>query len=891
MIKVKKLVCMLICICMCGYIATSQNNIYAETATQQIGDINGDKEIDTIDALMTLQYASGKITFTSEQITAADVNLDGNVNTVDALMILQYASGKISDFLFTENAYEISSDLTYNFEDASLKDFDPIILNSDKNVSIITDGSTKKLQCNSTILTTEIPEYIVEVGDIRWVNYTSEVELSSNIDAGSAAMLFRLQDAQHFYMAELDYVANKIKLSKRVNATTTLLDTVDCALQSAMVYDLKIEIKGTVIKTYVNDVLKNNINDSTFKNGCIALRSVNAIHQFDNLKITSIKTRVAPSAIAISTTADYYVATTGDDSNNGSINAPFKTVQRAVDAVNFAKTINPKKDYKVLIRGGTYNITSPITLGNTGGASTGFKVIYAAYPGETPVISGGKELNGTWTKHSGNIYKMTGIADSFNQLFVNDNRAQRAHEPDTGGFEIKSIDQTTNSSSTEVSKLNLKWLTTSYDIPAEWGNLSRVELNTSAYWHYNRNAVASIDPVLNKITVVGRIGTPVSSGQLVLGQSYAYLENALPFVDTENEWYLDDENDTLYYQTAGETPTEKFYIPITEKLLDVTGVSGAPIKGVYFEGLTFAHSTWSLTANDRNGIQAGLYSNSKAITYTPPEAIKFSFVENCVIFGCTFKNMGETAIGFEIGSHYNNITGNLFDDIGGTGIWIDRNASFTGEGHVDYYEYANEADHCEGNEISDNKMKGVAQVDWGTSGITAYHAHGTKIIHNSIENSSNFGIMVGIYYTPIYSSVTRSHHTTVEWNDVYKTGTKSKQDIGAIYFYGPQPGSNISNNYIHNVGNPITTYSCGIELDNWANYIRVNDNHINTIMGTYGATYLIMGNFLGSKITNFTYNNCGTVGNNYYSAFNWGMHPELTDSFPSDVSIYGARNK
>ncbi len=63
-----------------------------------LGDINFDGAINTLDALMALKAASGKIILTDTQELAADVNLDGSISAVDALIILQYTSGKITGF-------------------------------------------------------------------------------------------------------------------------------------------------------------------------------------------------------------------------------------------------------------------------------------------------------------------------------------------------------------------------------------------------------------------------------------------------------------------------------------------------------------------------------------------------------------------------------------------------------------------------------------------------------------------------------------------------------------------------------------------------------------------------------------------------------------------------
>ena len=53
--------------------------------------------------------------------------------------------------------------------------------------------------------------------------------------------------------------------------------------------------------------------------------------------------------------ADYYVATTGSDTNAGTMTTPFATLQRGVTAAAAGDT--------VFIRGGTYRITTPATSG------------------------------------------------------------------------------------------------------------------------------------------------------------------------------------------------------------------------------------------------------------------------------------------------------------------------------------------------------------------------------------------------------------------------------------------------------------------------------------------------------------------------------------------------
>ncbi|WP_068501816.1 right-handed parallel beta-helix repeat-containing protein [Paenibacillus kribbensis] len=90
-----------------------------------------------------------------------------------------------------------------------------------------------------------------------------------------------------------------------------------------------------------------------------------------------------PSASAAST--EYYVATSGSDSNAGTSDAPWKTLQHAADVAPVGST--------VYVRGGVYNQKLKIT--RSGSASQG-PIVFTNYGTETAIIDGtGLSVSGT----------------------------------------------------------------------------------------------------------------------------------------------------------------------------------------------------------------------------------------------------------------------------------------------------------------------------------------------------------------------------------------------------------------------------------------------------------------------------------------------------------------
>jgi hypothetical protein len=146
-------------------------------------------------------------------------------------------------------------------------------------------------------------------------------------------------------------------------------------------------------------------------------------------------------------TADFFVATNGNDSwsgtlaspNSGHTDGPFASIAMAQIAVRKLIQSNPNRPIFVMIRDGSYSLplspTNPGTLNfNSSDSGTSQMLItWENYPGEFPMVSGGEPIGGgglglTWTNTSASLWQahLPKNTQSFEYLFYKkDYRARR----------------------------------------------------------------------------------------------------------------------------------------------------------------------------------------------------------------------------------------------------------------------------------------------------------------------------------------------------------------------------------------------------------------------------------------------------------------------------------
>ncbi|MBN1128804.1 MAG: right-handed parallel beta-helix repeat-containing protein [Chitinispirillaceae bacterium] len=529
----------------------------------------------------------------------------------------------------------------------------------------------------------------------------------------------------------------------------------------------------------------------------------------------------------------YYVSPTGSDNNPGTEALPLKTVTKARDVVQTVNA-NMTGDITVYLRGGRYELTSPISFNTRDGGTNGHRVIYAAYGGEAPVFSGGRQVTG-WTPVSGSNYYVADVpvsADYFRQLYVNGVRAYRASSPwRTGvsyynnpstsethdGVNFSTSDIKNYSNPTDVRLFHL------YSFKVDEWPVVRIVQNGSYY------AIQCAQP---------HFQIRVDYGAAYLSPTHRFMiVNAFEELDKPGEWYHNRATGTVYYYPYPDEnmSSAEVYAPVVDAdhLVKFEGGSTSnKVKNITLQGITFEHGNW-LFPRDYfiGGSQAeALYAASgkhPAYTYgfEVPGSITLNHTDGIRILKNTVRHMANCGVHIYNDASNTLIQGNVFHDLTGAGVAIGRwlgtylDNDIPGETRlVD-------------NTIDNNLIEDVGRDYMQATGISLMPALRTTITHNYVNNCGYMGIHTRMQVNNSYpdpdpvdisqnigeSYIAFNKVGQAAWAKLYEIG-----DNGSIYNYGPTKGTHVYRNYI--MSNSST--NAGIYNDNDSYMITYEENVI-----------------------------------------------------------------
>lgn len=514
--------------------------------------------------------------------------------------------------------------------------------------------------------------------------------------------------------------------------------------------------------------------------------------------------RPIASAVPAGTTADFYVATNGNDSWPGTLSQPFLTVDRARTAVQALKTTVSGRTITVLIRGGTYFLPSTWTFTSADSGTANTPILYANYPGETPVISAGQLLTG-WVKNSSGQWQTTlASGNYFTQLWVNGARRYPARTTPNGYLYITGGYSTTGSK-TKVNQL-------AYDVPPAGGvpksmaNLGDVDLIVFEAWNVSHMRISSVNTTTRRITTTKSITQNDYSG-FIVGHHFL-LANVKEALSQPGQFYLDRPTGTLtYIPEAGEVlSSANIVAPRLQQVLTTSQLSY-----VTFQGLTFAHSDWQIPSGGYIGKQAD---------YETPAAVSLTNSTGVVFEGDTIAHTGAYGIEFQgpgtpggASPYLAQFQDGLIYDTGGGGIRIGQKVTTCNTDQTvpqDIY-------------LGDNLITGGGRVLAGSYGISVGDAHHITVEHNEVSDFYNNAIGVGFNWN---YACNFAHDDVVQFNHLHDLGQGVTSDMGGVYYLsGLNTGNQILNNKVHDVNHdPVGYGGWGLYTDQGTMGVLIQNN-------------------------------------------------------------------
>jgi len=520
------------------------------------------------------------------------------------------------------------------------------------------------------------------------------------------------------------------------------------------------------------------------------------------------------SSFAANGPLTFYVATNGNEHWSGKLqkpnaagtDGPLGTINAALDAVRTARSKGESGPFTVQVRGGNYRLESPVILEPQDSGTKGAPFIIEAFPGERPVLSGGRVIRDF--RQNGPLWETTvpSVKEGkwyFRQVFVNGKRRKLARSPNEGYYRVASFIPGAPAPNAKPYALD-RFVFHRGDLKA-WDRLSDAYVVLMHSWETSMHPIAAVDTVSNVVHFSAPLKEWWGMGYWEEAQRY-YVENARELLDEPGEWYLNRETGVLTYWPMPGEQMDKAEV-VAPSLTELARFNGEPEQGrfvqhVHLRRLTFHHADWVLDPKGNSSAQAAVET---------PAVITANGALNCSIEKGEVANVGTYGIWFRHGCKDCRIQQNRLFDLGAGGIRVGEAAPAPSD--------AGETSHTL---VDNNHIYDGGHVFAAGIGIWLAQSSSNVISHNDIHDLLYSGMSIGWNWD---DAPNRTHHNVIEHNHVHELGHGVLSDAGLIYCLGVSPGSIIRNNVFHDMwpySNP--AFGWGIYLDATCGQYLVESN-------------------------------------------------------------------
>ena len=528
----------------------------------------------------------------------------------------------------------------------------------------------------------------------------------------------------------------------------------------------------------------------------VAMRKI-----MDAQHVASPSTSSSSSELAIASAPEIYVAAEGSpcsDAGPGTEAAPLCSLHAAAAAARTRHTGGARAT--VVLRGGVHRLNRTLALG-----AADSDTMWAAYPGEKPVVSGGVRLVSTWQRASAPpgawvaaipaAAVAAGVLDA-RQIYVD---GARAFRPTGNASELLGAMVLDRSASAyAVSRPGLKG----------WRNPADLELVYEAQirpWTAPRCSVTGVsaDGLTLGLAPACARGLPAPSGaskvRWFLSGLPSSVENAFELLllnaSSPGTFYIDRAAAEVYYiprpgDDMGAAPEVVF--PVLESLVVARGVSGLSISGISFE-----HTNWMHPLGTYIPVQAGCHGGSTHSCAPIPGGVRFANCTNLAVSRCAFRRMGGAGVDVYNGSQHATIQGAFVSDISGSGVQVGGVApcpncpGCAARGEPCPTAVSPAMDYNVS--VRDTVVVNATQEYHGCLGVWGGYMRQFHFEHNDICRVAYGGLSLGWGWA-IPVAQTYQRENDIGYNRI-SHWLRVLEDSGGTYTLGPHPASSVHHNH------------------------------------------------------------------------------------------------
>jgi hypothetical protein len=474
------------------------------------------------------------------------------------------------------------------------------------------------------------------------------------------------------------------------------------------------------------------------------------------------------------------VSPDGNDSNNGSLHAPFATIEKAI-----AESRKMQGETTIYLRGGDYRIRTPLIF-TPNDADNGNKLTICAFPNENPVLKGSISLtNLQWKPYKNGILKAEISGNPMmDMLLVNGEIRHQARFPNYDSTAIRF--NGTSADATSAKRI------------ATWKNPAGAYLHAmhNSDWGDFHYRITSKDSK-GKLAMEGGWQNNRQSG---LHRDNRMVENVFEELDCPGEWFYNSEEKMLYYYPYdNEDITQStFETPQLKHLIEVRGTEAKPVRNIIIEGIDLTQTLRTFMEHYEPLLRSDW-------TIYRGAAVIFEGAENCAMRNCNFYNLGGNGVFF---SRYNRrcaVEGSHLTNIGASAICFAGDTSAVRSPSFEYGQFVptKDMDRAFGAKnnnypaectVSDNLIHCIGLYEKQITGVEISMSRAITVSHNSIYDTPRAGINI--------SEGTWGGHI-LEFNDVFNT-VKETGDHGSFNSWGRDrywlPDGNKVNSLVENAG-------------------------------------------------------------------------------------------